>query len=1258
MRYAELHCKTNFSFLEGASHADELVARGRELGYSALAVTDRNSLAGVVRAHIAAKEAGLKLLIGAELHPEDGPPLVVWATDRKAYGRLSRLLTVGRRRAEKGQCRLTLSDIAQHAEGLIAGVQGSGFGVQEETWNAECGVRNANAALKTVLSTQYSVLSASSLAPSPQPLAPLRNLFPGRCYLLAELFRGPDDAAELARLVALSKETGLPLVAAGDVHYHAPARQPLHEVLTATRLGTTVDRLAEHRFANAQRHLRPVDQIAAAFAAAPEAIRRTQEIADRCSFSLDELKYEYPEELAGEGFTPSEYLVYLAWKGARKRYPSGIPPKVRELLEHELKLIEELRYEAYFLTVWDLVRFARQRGILCQGRGSAANSAVCYCLEVTSVDPARTDVLFERFVSKERNEAPDIDVDFEHERREEVLQYLYDKYGRERAGMTAVVITYRTKSAIRDVGKALGLSLDRVDALAKQVEGRELDRAAKIPAKEDKHEDPQGSGFGVQGSGVGVGCMSAAKCTEVGSQKSEVGGQRSEIAAAAPRPNPKVHRFSASILPGPWTLDLGPWTDSPAAQMLARRASEVGIDPLSPLGRRLVHLVCELVGFPRHLSQHVGGMVMTQGPLCELAPIENAAMPGRTVIQWDKDDLDELGILKVDCLCLGMLTAIRKCFDLIGNGEREASASRWGGPAREMESYRGAYAPRSPKLTLANVPPEDPRVYDMICRADTIGVFQIESRAQMSMLPRLKPRCYYDLVIEVAIVRPGPIQGNMVHPYLRRRSGEPVPDYPTPEIAAVLNKTLGVPLFQEQAMRLAVVAAGFTPGEADQLRRAMGAWRRPGIIDQFRKKLIDGMLGRGLSREFAEQVFNQIRGFGEYGFPESHAASFALLVYVSAWLKCYYPAAFAASLINSQPMGFYAPSQLIRDARAHGVRVLPVDVNASGWDCRLENVGCMSAAKCTGEEGRRSEVGGRRSEVRGRRSEVRGQGSGFRVQDAAVPGTEYSVLSTQYPCSTSDPPTPDPRPPTSDLRSPTSAPALRLGLRLIGGLPQAAAQKIEAARRDGPFRSLDEFVRRTGLSQAIVSRLAEADVFGSLAIDRRAALWQALGQEKRVRSMPLLAGLDDDEPAAVLPPLTMSEQVFADYRTSGLSLKGHPVGFFREQLTAIRVTPASELDGVHDGRHVRVAGIVLIRQRPGTARGITFVTLEDETGVANLVIKPPIWDRYYQIARRSPAWIAHGCLENREGVIHLVVSRLEDLSARLGELRVKSRDFH
>ncbi len=1165
MHYAELHCKTNFSFLEGASHPDELVARAKELGYAALAITDRESLAGVVRAHTATKEAGLKLIIGSEVYPVDAVPAVLWATDRKSYGRLSRLLTVGRRRAEKGQCRLTIADIAEHAEGLVVGIKSQESGERrQETGDRkqEAGdEENLSSTKYSVLSTQYSTEhqlsrlhlfnpSFDSLAAS---IAPYADIFPGRSYLLAELFHGPDDAAELDRLIELSKQSGLPLVAAGDVHYHSPARQPLFEVLTATRLGTTVDRLAEHRFANAQRHLRSLDEIARLFARIPEAISCTVEIADQCTFSLDQLKYEYPIELAPAGLTPSQFLTRLAWEGAQGRYPQSIPDKVRRLVERELMLIEELRYEAYFLTVWDLVRFAREQGILCQGRGSAANSAVCYCLGVTSVDPERNEVLFERFVSKERNEAPDIDVDFEHERREEVLQYVYDKYGRDRAGMTAVVITYRTRSAVRDVGKALGLSLDRVDTLAKNMEGRELDGSFYSDSKTDKHEDPVPPDRRGQGT-----------------------GDREQGADSEPRPL------------SPVSCPLSP------VQILALRCAEVGIDPASDLGQRLVYLVTELVGFPRHLSQHVGGMVMTQGPLCELSPIENAAMPGRTVIEWDKDDLDDLGILKVDCLSLGMLTAIRKCFDLIHTWGRHSCLP----PSMADKNVSPT------KLTLATIPAEDPRVYDMICKADTIGVFQIESRAQMSMLPRLRPREFYDLVIEVAIVRPGPIQGNMVHPYLRRRMRqEPVPVGPIKEIEDVLRRTLGVPLFQEQAMQLAVVAAGFTSGEADQLRRAMGAWRRPGIIDQFRKKLIDGMQARGLSAEFAEQVFNQIRGFGEYGFPESHAASFALLVYVSAWLKCYHPAAFCAAIINSQPMGFYSPAQLIRDARAHGVRVLPADVNHSGWDCWLESP---------------------KSKVQSPRSKV--QGPKLRA---------------------------DVGPWTLDL-----GPDLRLGLRVLTGIPEAAARKIETAREAGPFTSLDDFVRRTGLNQAVVSKLAEADAFSSLAMDRRAALWQSLGQEKKARHMPLLSGVSDEEPAVPLPAMPLVEQVFADYRTSGLSLKAHPISFFRQQLDSLRVTPAGQLDQTRDGRHLRVAGLVILRQRPGTAKGITFATIEDETGLANLVIRPAIWARYYTIARRSPAWVAHGCLENKEGVIHLVVNRLDDLSHLLGELKTKSRDFH
>ena len=1049
--YVELHCKTNFSFLEGASHADELVARAAELGYAALAITDRNSLAGVVRAHVAAKEAGLKLVVGAEITLADSLPLVLWAPDRSAYGRLSRLITVGRRRALKGQCRLTWEDLAAHHQGLLAGIM-----VPPRVGQASArgsSLRDAGPP------GPPQAVPGGDAADVLRAVHRYRELLGDRCYLLAELHRGPDDARRLDQFAALSRQARIPLVAAGDVHYHVPGRMALQDVLTAIRHRVTVAEAGGRLFPNAQRHLKSQEEMALAFARLPQAVDRAGEIAQHCTFSLDELRYEYPEELAPRGCTPMEYLRQLVWQGAEGRYPAGIPGKVRALLAHELGLIEELHYEAYFLTVWDLVRFARSRNILCQGRGSAANSAVCYCLGITSVDPDRTDVLFERFISRERREAPDMDVDFEHERREEVLQYLYDKYGRERAGLTAVVITYRSRSAIRDVGKALGLSQDRVDALAKIVEGY----------------------------------------------------------AYEPR--------------------------------LAERCRQAGIDPDSGTGRRLIHLVQELIGFPRHLSQHVGGMVITRGPLCELAPLENAAMEGRTVIQWDKDDLDELGILKIDCLALGMLTAIRKCFDLV-------------------ERHEGR------RLTLASIPEGDAAVYDMICRADTTGVFQIESRAQMSMLPRLRPRSYYDLVIEVAIVRPGPIQGQMVHPYLRRRAGREAVHYPNEAIREVLHKTLGVPIFQEQAMRLAVVAAGFTPGEADQLRRAMGAWRRPGLIDQFRRKLMEGMLQRGLSPEFAAQVFQQIRGFGEYGFPESHAASFALLVYVSAWLKCHYPAAFAAALINSQPMGFYAPAQILRDARQHGAEIRPVDVNASSWDCTLEES------------------------------------------------------------------------------------AIRLGFRLLSGFPQAAAAAIEQARRRGAFRSLQDLQQRTRLSRPLLVRLAQADALRCLGANRRGSLWEALSLHSADADRPLLAAMESGErPPPALPAMPREEEVYADYRTCGLSLKAHPLSLHRDLLDRLRIIPACRLATTANGRYVRVAGLVLLRQRPSTAKGITFVTLEDETGTINLVVRQSVWERYYEVARSSPAWIAHGRLESKESVIHVVVHRLEDLSRRMQGLATKSRDF-
>jgi error-prone DNA polymerase len=1104
LAYAELHCRTNFSFLEGASHPDELVQTAMALGYRALAITDRNSLAGVVRAHVAAKSAGLSLLIGAEVTPADAPPAVLLATDRAAYGRLCRLLTCGRRNAPKGECQLTLDDIAEHAEGILAcvlmkhvlaygqhaGESDFGFGISDFGFRKDHSnsFKNPKSEIRNLKS------SALGCASRLNALQTYGEIFADRCYALAELHRGPDDRRLLAKMQQVAHQHRLPLVAGNDVHFHEPQRRFLGDVLCAIRAGCTVAELGKRRFPNAERHLKSPAQMAELFAECPQAFGRTVEVAGRCNFSLDELRYEYPEELSPPGMTPLEYLTRLTWQGASERYREGIPEKVRGLVEHELALIAELHYEAYFLTVRDLVQFARSRGILCQGRGSAANSAVCFCLGVTSVDPERIDVLFERFISKERNEAPDIDVDFEHARREEVIQYVYDKYGRDRAAMTAEVICYRYKSAVRDVGKALGLSLDRVDRLAKSFEHYSDD---------DK---------------------------------------------------------------------------------LAARFREAGLAPQSRIGRQVAALVRQLIDFPRHLSQHVGGLVITRGALCELCPIENASMPDRTVIEWDKDDLDALGILKVDCLALGMLTAIQKCFHFV-------------------ERHYGR------TLTLANVPAEDPTVYEMVCRADTIGVFQIESRAQMAMLPRLKPKCFYDLVIEVAIVRPGPIQGDMVHPYLRRRSGEELVEYPDERIKAVLDKTMGVPIFQEQAMRLAVVAAGFTPGEADQLRRAMGAWRRPGVIDQFHKKLIDGMQANGYPAEFAERVFKQIRGFGEYGFPESHAASFALLVYVSAWIKRYYPEVFAAGLLNSQPMGFYAPAQLVGDARKHGVEVLPADVNFSDWDCTLEHVAELARVQERGDNLNSGEF-----------------------------SYHHDHRARQF--------------------------SLRLGLRIISGLSQSSAERVVEARGGRPFRSVEDFARRTGLTSSVLARLSRADAFHSLSLDRRSALWQSLPEQKtlplfddaRVKE-PGVEQSSTEEPTVALPPLSPLEEVIADYRTHGLSLRDHPAKFMRRRLKELRALSATELASRSHGEPVRVAGLVLMRQRPATAQGITFVTLEDETGIVNLIVRPDIWERQHQIARRSQALLARGTVQRREEVIHVFVERLYDLSELLAGVALKSRDF-
>ncbi|MEI6241156.1 MAG: error-prone DNA polymerase [Planctomycetia bacterium] len=1044
-RYAELHCTSNFSFLHGASHPEEIVQAAAALGYEAVAITDRGTLSGIVRAHGAAKQAGLKLIVGAHLEPCDAAPLVVWATDRMGYANLCRLLTRGYSRAAEegsdgtaGRCVLTFDDIAAHAGGLLAGVP------------------------------------LAALVEPFEHLTHWRGVFDDRLWALAEVALAGDDDDRLREFARVARQAGVPVAAAGDVRYHERARLALADVLAAVRLGSTVDAIRGELLTNGERHLHERRQIAERFAILPGALERTVEIAGRCTFSLDELQYEYPEANVPAGRTAREHLSHLAWKGAAQRYPEGIPEKVRELVAHELALVAELGYEAYFLTVFDIVRFARRRGILCQGRGSAANSAVCYCLGITSVDPARMNVLFERFVSRERSEAPDIDIDFEHDRREEVIQYIYATYGRTRAAMTAEVISYRLRLAVRDVAKALGFSLDRVDRLAE-------------------------------------------------------------------------------------ALDVGD-----GVEKLPTRLAEAGLDPASAACTRLAVLVGQLIGFPRHLGQHVGGMVMTRGDLCDLVPIQPATMDGRTIVQWDKNDLDELGILKVDCLALGMLSAIHRAFDLVAEA---------GGP----------------RLTLATVPAEDPAVYEMISRADTVGVFQIESRAQMSMLPRLKPQCFYDLVIEVAIVRPGPIQGDMVHPYLRRRAGEDPVTYPNDAIREVLEKTLGVPLFQEQAMRLAVVAAGFTPGEADQLRRAMGAWRRPGLIEEFRLKLIDGMLARGLSQQFAEQVFGQIRGFGEYGFPESHAASFALLVYVSAWLKRHHPAAFTAALLGSQPMGFYAPAQLVRDAKAHGVRVLPADVNSSRWHATLEG-------RLKADDGKQ--------------------------------------------------------------------PAIRLGLEQVYGLGEAAGLRIEAARREGPFQLPRDLARRVALDRDTLLHLARAGALASLGLDRRRAVWEAMQYLERPAARPLFEGLDDDEDDGdVLPMLEPEEEVVADYRTAGLSLTGHPLQFDRDWLSDRGVATVAEAVSQPEGSRVAVAGIVLTRQRPATAKGMIFLTIEDETGAANIVVHPRVWEQADLAARRAAVLVVRGRIQRRGAVVHVVSTRLESASTLRPEtspataLPRMSRDF-
>jgi error-prone DNA polymerase len=1026
--YAELHCLSNFSFLRGASHPEELVERAVAQGYTALALSDECSLAGVVRAHRAARPAGLKFIVGSEITTVDGLKLIFLACNRHGYGNLSALITLARRRAGKGAYTLQRNDLeAVSPSGavpdcLVLWVPGESPSVADGRWLVE--------------------------------------RFAGRCWIAVELHAGPDDAAKLADLQALGEACGLPLVATGDVHMHVKARRPVQDVLTALRLKSTVFAAGYALFANGERHLRSRLRLSRLYP--PELLAETLNIAARCQFSLDELRYEYPEEIVPAGQTPATWLRSETERGLLRRYPGGVPESVRQRVEHELGLIAEMAYEAYFLTVYDIVCFARSREILCQGRGSAANSAVCYALGITEVDPARSALLFERFISKERGEPPDIDVDFEHERREDVIQYIYAKYGRERAALAAAVITYRTKGALRDAGRALGFGIAQINAL------------------------------------------------------------------------------TASLA----------WWDR--REQLPERFAELGLDPQAPRVEKWLAIAEALRGFPRHLTQHVGGFVISRGPLSRLVPVENAAMAERSVIQWDKDDLDAMGLMKVDILALGMLSAIRRMLQLVGNS-------------------------RGRPLKMHEIPAEDPAIYDMLCHADSMGVFQVESRAQMAMLPRLKPRNFYDLVVEVALVRPGPIQGDMVHPYLKRRQGRERIEKISPAVDAVLARTYGVPIFQEQVMQLAVVAADFTPGEADQLRRSMAAWKRKGGLEHFETKLLAGMAKNGLPESFARRVFAQIQGFGEYGFPESHASSFALLVYVSAWLKRHHPAAFLCGLLNSQPMGFYSPSMLIQDARRHGVVVLPPDVTASDWDSRLAEAG-----------------------------------------------------------------------------------AVRLGLREIGGLSPAAAERIATVdRKKRPFSNVADLAARAGLSRRDLDLLAAADALHSLAGHRRQAAWAA-SVEKPAAAVQgdLFDGLPLAEPAVPLSAPSAGENLVADYKSLGLTLRPHPLTLLRRHLAERRFIPAGELKTAGHRALVRAAGIVVGRQRPGTATGIVFVTLEDESGLTNVVVHPQLVEKQRRELLGATLLGVFGQLQVEGEVVHLVAKRLVDLSAWLGRLQTSSRDFH
>ncbi|WP_169545663.1 error-prone DNA polymerase [Sneathiella aquimaris] len=1036
-RYVELAVTSNFSFLRGGSHPHELVLTAATLGHTALAITDRNTLAGIVRAHIAAKDMGIRLIVGVRLVFMNGFECLCFPKNKGAYSRLTRLLTLGNRRANKGECHLFLSDLAHFSKDQV-----------------------------------FVVMPPAILTPVfEEQLSEFCTLFPEQASLsLSRLFSGKDQE-RLEHLSTLSDQYNCPMVATNDILYHIPNRRPLQDVLTCIRNHCTIQQAGFRLQANAERYLKKASEMYRLFSGFEAAVQRSHLIAEKCTFSMDELAYQYPEEPNGESLTPQAELSRLSWIGAKERFPDGIPEKVKQAIKYELTLIDQLKYAPYFLTVHDIVRYARSLTppILCQGRGSAANSTICYCLGITAVNPAEIDLLFERFISAERDEPPDIDVDFEHERREEVIQYIYAKYGRHRAGLAATVITYRSRSAVREVGKAMGLSDDAVSSLAASVWGR--------------------SSSGIQDHQV----------------------------------------------------------------------TESGLAASDPTLNQILKLTQLLIGFPRHLSQHVGGFVITRGPLDELSPISNAAMENRTVVEWDKDDLDALGILKIDVLSLGMLTCLRKSFDLL-----------------EQHYHK--------PMQLAHIPRDDPPTYKMIQKADTVGVFQIESRAQMSMLPRLRPENFYDLVIEIAIVRPGPIQGEMVHPYLRRRQGlEPV-EYPSEELKAVLEKTKGVPLFQEQAMKIAMVGAGFTASEADQLRRAMATFKKTGDIGNFRERFINGMINKRYDPHFAELCFKQIEGFSDYGFPESHSASFALLAYASAWLKCHYPDIFAAALLNSQPMGFYSASSIVRDFLSHGGKALPVDINESDWDYTLETPGR---------------------------------------------GDRYH--------------------------------ALRLGFRQISGLKKAAALTITEQRATG-YDSVRDLYFRTGIDMKSLEDLAHADAFRSIGLDRREALWAVKGlggysgRRAALEELPLFAAAHDaaselqNEVEMQLPTMPLGQHVVEDYASLRLSLKAHPVSFLRPLFDQRRVLKASDLPHCKSGQKIQIAGLVLVRQRPGTAAGVIFMTLEDETGTSNVIIWPKKFEQYRRIVLSSRLLLIRGELQMEQNVIHIIADQINDMSAQLATL--------